>query len=393
MSELDQLFPVSYESSRQRFRKAFALIQELWPGARLETHALAGEENLTIDWVVADALERREKLLIFTSGQHGVEGYIGSGMLQLFIEQYLPHLSPKRTGLMLVHCLNPWGMKNCRRVNAQNVDLNRNFVWGPGRGQADAYFAEKFPNIPYERLSLFLNPQGEINAIPANYWRFLLGLGGRALSMGLRKFQGAILVGQYNFPKGIFFGGQGYQEETSVVTELLRENIGRYAQILFLDMHTGYGPRSQMSLVNSSLEMRDSQYFQQTFGYPLVVKTNPKEFYSIHGDMVDYVYRFVQNEFPDKKLYATSFEFGTFGDSSLAAVRSLRTMILENQLHWFGAKSDEAKVKALKDFRELYFPESESWRAKAIADAKQAFRGILTAEGYLMPMTLPSLTH
>jgi hypothetical protein len=393
MSDIDQLFPVSYEASRQRFREHFTLIQEMWPEARLESHALTGEDDLTIDWVVADALERREKLLIFTSGQHGIEGFVGSGMFQLFIQQYLPHLSPKRTGLLLVNCVNPWGMKNFRRVNAQNVDLNRNFVWGPGRGQADAYFAEKFPNIPYERLSLFLNPQGEINATPANYWRFLLGLAGRTLSMGLRKFQGAILVGQYNFPKGVFFGGQGYQEETFVLTDLLRENIGRYAQILLLDMHTGYGPRSQMSLVNSFLEKRDSQTFQHTFNYPLVVKANPFEFYSIHGDMVDYVYHFVQNEFPDKKLYATSFEFGTFGDSSLAAIRSLRTMILENQYHWFGSKNDEDKEKTLKDFRDLYFPESESWKAKALSDARQAFRGILTAEGYLVQMTLPSLTR
>jgi hypothetical protein len=393
MSGLDQPFPGSYEASRQRFRSNFAQIQEMWPDARLESHTLAGEEDLSIDWVLADALERREKLLVFTSGQHGIEGFIGSGMLQLFLEQFLPHLNPKRTGVLLVHCINPWGMKYLRRVNAQNVDLNRNFVWGPGRGQADAYFAEKFPNIPYERLSQFLNPLGEIHTAPSNYWRFLLGLAGRALSVGLRKFQAAILIGQYNFPKGLYFGGQGYQEETFVLLDLLRENIGRYAQILLLDMHTGYGPRSQMSLVNSFLEERDSQFFQQIYGYPLVVKANPKEFYGIHGDMVDYVYRFVQNEFPDKKLYATTFQFGTYGDSTLASIRSLRTMILENQYHWFGAKSREDKDKTLKDFRELYYPESESWRAKALADAKQALRGILTAEGYLVPMTLPSLTR
>ena len=158
MSDLDQLFPESYEISRERFRKNFALIQERWPGARLESRMLPGEEDLTIDWVVADALERREKILIFTNGQHGIEGYIGSGIFQLLVDNYLPHLSPKRTGLVLVHCINPWGMKNLRRVNALNVDLNRNFIWGPGRGQVDAYFAEKFSNILYERLSQFLNP-------------------------------------------------------------------------------------------------------------------------------------------------------------------------------------------------------------------------------------------
>ena len=107
MSGLDQLFPGSYEASRQRFRNNFALIQEMWPDARLESHTLTGEDDLSIDWALADALERREKLLVFTSGQHGIEGFIGAGVLQLFLEQFLPHLNPKRTGVLLVHCITP----------------------------------------------------------------------------------------------------------------------------------------------------------------------------------------------------------------------------------------------------------------------------------------------
>ena len=148
-------------------------------------------------------------------------------------------------------------------------------------------------------------------------------------------------------------------------------------------MHTGYGPRYQMSVVNSWMEPRESKELERQFSYPLVVKTNQSEFYSIRGDMIDYVYALVHNEFPDKRLYATSFEFGTMGDSFFATLRSLRTMILENQMYWFGARNRKARKRIERDFQELFAPREERWRAKALADARQAFQGILRAEGFL----------
>ncbi len=96
--------------------------------------------------------------------------------------------------------------------------------------------------------------------------------------------------------------------------DLYRQALQAYDQILHLDMHTGYGPRYQMSLVNSVLETTTSQEFVQKFDYPLVVAANREEFYAIRGDMIDYVYALRNGEFPGKKLYATSFEFGTLGD-------------------------------------------------------------------------------
>ena len=115
MSELHELFPTTYEASRARFRNHLSTVQSMWPKADLFQHVLPGDEDLTIDWIYSEALESNERVLLFTTGEHGVEGYVGSAMLQRFIEVYTPRLNPRNTGILLLHAINPWGMKHHRR--------------------------------------------------------------------------------------------------------------------------------------------------------------------------------------------------------------------------------------------------------------------------------------
>jgi hypothetical protein len=376
MIDIDALFPATYESSRERFRKNLSPVQALWPNARLVNHRIAEGEDLAIDWIHAEPLERYEKLLIFTTGEHGIECYVGSAMLQRFIEAYLPRLNPKNTALLLVHGINPWGMKHWRRTNANNVDLNRNFVWS-------AEALDPAFNPDYTSLDSFLNPQRPIS----NYFVSTLNLAARLLwhwlTIGRGRFWTVARLGQYRHPKGIHYGGGSLQEETRVLTELYQEAFQKFAHILHLDMHTGYGPRYQMSLVNSYLEPRSSREIAQACGYPLVVATTPDEFYAIQGDMIDYIYTLFTKQFPHRRLYATSFEFGTLGGKELDRLRSLRAMIFENQVHWFGAANPRIHGLVAREFQELFGPLEEKWRAKAVADADQAFAGILRAEGFI----------
>lgn len=376
MAQLSTLFPDSYEDSRARFRQNLHRVRNLWPSARLAAHCMDGGEDLTIDWIEADALEEKEKLLALTTGEHGIEGYMGSAMLQLFFEEILPRLEPSRTGLLLVHAINPWGMKHRRRTNGANVDLNRNFVW-------EASALDHSSNPDYAKLEPFLNPSGSIRSLWLSNLSFTCGLLWHLLRLGVQSIRGATLLGQYRFPQGIYYGGTSIQEETMVLMELCRQHLQEYQHVVLLDMHTGYGPRYQMSLVNSCLEPRKSEELRQQLSYPLVVKSDPAEFYAMQGDMIDYLYTLARQEFPGKRLYATSFEFGTEGDSLGATVRSLRAMVLENQMHWFGATTQEVRERIERDFAELFFPSEERWRAKAVADGRQAFRGILSAEGFL----------
>jgi hypothetical protein len=377
------LFPRSYDGSRARFRQNLDRIQQFWPNARLVAHRISSEEGLTIDWIEADALESCERLLIFTCGEHGIEAYVGSAVLQVFINEYLQRLPAETTGLLLVHAINPWGMKYRRRVNSRNVDLNRNFIWVDPDRSADENPYDANANPKYTQISELLNPAKVLHSRIASDMTSAYQLLRSTITLGRRQARDSALLGQYFSPRGLYYGGSNLQEETRVLMNLYRQHLAEYWQVLHLDMHTGYGPRYQMSLVNSALEERDSPWFSRQFDYPLVVKATSEEFYPIQGDMIDCIYRMVIEEFPDKGIYATSFEFGTFGASLLATLRSMRAMILENQLYWYGSSNPGLRDWIKREFEELYLPGEEKWRAKAVLDARQAFDGILRAEGFL----------
>jgi hypothetical protein len=375
MTEIQALFPKTYEASRARFRNNLSDVQAMWPKAKLFQHALSGDEDLTIDWIHSDAIESNEKVLLFTTGEHGVEGYVGSAMMQHFIEVYMPKLDSRNTGFLLVHAINPWGMKHHRRGNKDNIDLNRTFLWNVGH---DPDF-----NPEYNKISKFLNPGTRVKNLLLDNIAYTLQLFWNVARMGMKNFRYALLLGQYRDPQGLYYGGIERPEETQTLMDIYKQMMSSYEQILHLDMHTGYGPRYQMSLVNSALDTGTSEYFVKRFNYPLVVAATANEFYAIRGDMIDYVYAVRQNEFPDKRLYSTSFEFGTLGDTLYGLFQSPRVMIHENRAYWYGTRNESLLAKAKHGFKELFYPEAKDWREKAVKDGDQAFSGILKAEGYI----------
>lgn len=367
-------FPTSYEDSRERFRRSLSLLQSKWPGARLVSHPLKNRPDLSIDWLWADP-PKKENLVIISIGEHGIEGYVGAAMLKIFIEEFAPQLNPENTGLLLVHAINPWGMKNRYRVNPDNVDLNRNFVLYE--------LFDPAANPAYDPLTSLLNPQRPVRNLWLENMLFLAKTVKGLIWPGQEKIKAATLVGQYRFDKGVYYGGQGLQEETKVLMGLYRQALERYNNIVQVDVHTGYGPRYQMTVLISPIDPMSSAEAMRKFGYPLVQMINADEFYKINGDMNDYFYLLRDIEFPHKKLLSSGFEFGTFGDSLFALIRSLRITILENQLRQFGAQHETIARAVRKEYGELFFPAEERWREKALADGRQALKGILRAYQFM----------
>ncbi|MFT7599488.1 MAG: hypothetical protein ACI8TP_002421 [Acidimicrobiales bacterium] len=62
------------------------------------------------------------------SAIHGVEGYGGSALQSQLLEGLGSAGWTSPTRLVVVHALNPVGFSWVRRVNEDNVDLNRNFI-------------------------------------------------------------------------------------------------------------------------------------------------------------------------------------------------------------------------------------------------------------------------
>lgn len=367
---MDTPFPDSYEASRTRFIQDLELIHTKWPETTLETHPLKASPDISIDYAWAPP-RKKENLIVITTALHGIEGYVGSAMLKIFMDEFAPLLDPENTGLLLIHTINPLGMKNRRRYNENNVDLNRNFVW-------DEEFRHE-TNPDYEPLIPLLNPARPISFLPASDIAFLLRLIARIVRLGILRIRQGMLSGQYRHPRGVQFGGVQTEESTALIRGLFEQALSEYDQVIHLDMHTGYGPRYQMSFVNSTREQASAEELKRRFNYPLILAANPSEFYIVTGDITEYFYQLRDEKYPSKKIFSTCFEFGTFGDSLPAQVRSMRATILENRLFQHGAKSDTLKEAVKKEYSELFFPAETRWREKAMQDCRQAMKGVFKA--------------
>lgn len=365
--------PSTYESSRERFRALPASFSKLGFDPVLTSIPLAQYPDLTIDVIRADATREKQKLFILTTGLHGIEGYIGAGVIQIFIEEYLPRFDPETTGVMVVHPINPHGMKHHQRFNPNGVDLNRNFV--------EDFERLKSVNPHYEALSFLINPRRPLKS-PLYEKTVFFWNAFKALLKGVSYVRETTLMGQYRVGDGIYFGGFEAQEETRIMMKLYDEIIRDYAQILALDIHTGYGPRWQMSVMNPPSEAMTAREAESRFKVPLAAGVNPDEFYTIHGDICEYLHQRIKSKHPDKKFYVGGFEFGTYGDSIWQQLRSLRITVLEHALRRFGG-SNEARDWVKRGYDELFLPADPKWREKAWHDARVAFEGIFEAEGFL----------
>jgi hypothetical protein len=373
--------PDSYEQSRERFRTRLDLLRPLWPASRLTSIPQPYEPDLTTDVISAAAglfgsgTAEQLRLLVLSTGLHGIEGYLGSAALELFFEEYLSRLDPLTTGLLLIHAINPWGMKYWKRTNPANVDLNRNFF------ERDFAMLKDF-NTDYPALSPFLNPQRPLDNLAAEKFRFAGQTLQKLITFGPRRVREAALMGQYHQPNGIYFGGTERQPETKAMMDLYRSAFTGYKQIIHLDLHIGYGPRDQMTLVTSPHEKMTAAETSAKYGTPRVAAANPDEFYTMQGDMTDWEYKLVEQEFPGTKFFGAACEFGTFGESILAGARSLRITIFKNQLNQHGASPAAARWVE-NEYRELYLPSEAAWFEKAVVDARQTFEGVFGAEGMI----------
>ncbi len=97
-------------------------------------------EELAVDVVELGPSDAADVVMV-VSATHGVEGYCGSALQRHWLEHHASE-RPADTRMVMIHALNPFGFAWVRRVNEDNVDLNRNFIdWSaappenPGYGE------------------------------------------------------------------------------------------------------------------------------------------------------------------------------------------------------------------------------------------------------------------
>lgn len=367
----ESYFSPDYATARRRFRAAAERA-----GAFLDTlgWGLKGPNGkpLGIDIAVyknggGRSLRRTRRLLLHTSGVHGIEGFAGSA-IQLALLEDLANSSglrselPKDAALVFVHIVNPYGMAYLRRVNENNVDLNRNFL-GPD---------EEYTGMPagYEILDPLFHPDRRTSR---SYPGFAIRLAFKLIRHGSRRLQQAGAGGQYDLPHGLFYGGAKLETGPRLLLKWLGDQLPGVRRACCIDVHSGLGSmgeqyvileRNQGGAYHRHLEPRYSRELDNTGNDPSAV-------YQVRGGIDQGVPRAL----PAKaEVDFVTQEFGTVN-----GFRVLHTLSEENRMARFGNPRDLLHPARLA-MRRSFAPSSESWKRSILEKGCRLFHD---TAGYL----------
>jgi Protein of unknown function (DUF2817) len=367
MDQADQYFPSSYQASRERLLASARAWSKTMP-VTIDSRAIAAlgpsGESLALDWVQIGprrGVRRAKRVLVLSSGTHGIEGFCGAGVQHAMLEHYLkgalpiPPLStwPDDFALVICHAVNPYGFSWLRRVNENNVDLNRNSV--------KSFDITKI-HPDYETLFDLINPADLEPAAELARWEAIAAF---IQQHGERAFQQAVAEGQYKYPKGVQFGGHETQASTQHLQSLSQEYLSGAEQVLWVDYHTGLGELGACELISGYPKSDPAfRYGHKVWG-EAVKSTESGDSLStkLHG-LIDQGLRPL---FGDRtRFFFVSAEYGTY-----PVMRVLRAMRSDNWLHHYANNSHplwpSIKAEVLESFR----PNQSIWRQRVLQEAEK----------------------
>ena len=333
-------FSADYLTARQRFRTAATAFG--WPLDERELPAAGpAGERLWID-AATSPLADADRTLVVSSGLHGVEGFFGSAVQLALLDRWR---SRPPVHCVLVHALNPFGFAALRRTDDRNVDLNRNFLLE----------GEEYAGAPpgYAALDAVLNP----TTPPRRSDPFVLKLAPVIARRGTAAIRRSVAVGQYDFPRGLFYGGAGLTAAARTIADALRSWLASARSVVHLDLHTGLGRWAEgQVLLDYFPDPRQLDHLTRWFG-PRAFSTPASADYTARGGLGRWC---VSHGLAESYLFGYA-EFGTF--SGLRVLAGLRA---ENQAHHWGRPGDPATARAKLRLMDLFCPPSLAWRHQAV---------------------------
>lgn len=376
MSHMDYYSP-DYATARDRF---LAAARDC--GATIRSHRFQADGPnggpLTMD-VARLGPPEPERAVIVSSGLHGVEGFFGSAVQLAWLLRVPGRSPPPRTGLVMVHALNPFGFAWQRRWNESNVDLNRNFLDDREFLQADPNYRES--RAAYDRLSAFLNPASSpsrwepysikavLRVMSAGYdaRRRCLGAGEPApprfafkalRDLGLLELQKTLPVGQYEHPTGLFYGGAGPEETVRVVRDSLPEWVAGAGEVMHIDLHSGLGKYAdyRLLIVDEKGSERE-RWASEHFGEGVVEALDGRTAYAARGLMA----KDLRDRLAGIRYQCLTAEFGTY-----PGVRVVGALRAENRAHFFDRPGTASYRWTKRQVMEVFCPSASLWREAVV---------------------------
>ena len=334
-------FSDTYQEARLKFIAAAKAV-----GGSLEQHRNphqgAEGEALYTD-VATFNLPGAKTILILGSGTHGVEGFAGSALQVGLLRKGIAEGLPDDVGLLFYHALNPYGFSHLRRFNENNVDLNRNFI--------DHHMPHP-ANVGYDELSWIVEPTS------LSIWENLtakIGVAWYRMTRGARWLQSAISRGQYNHPKGIFFGGTTETWSNHTLQKIVERHLSQASKVVLVDVHTGLGEYGAVEGI-TEIDPGTSRY-EWMLRCSSIPVTNPHSGDAVSPPVQGPLKRGFERLLSNAEVIAVSLEFGTYPPSEV-----LWALRAENYLHHQSDHESLVASEIKAELKRMFYPQEEDWK-------------------------------
>lgn len=339
-----------YARARQAFLQAAAQ-----RGAGVESHAhpLTGlqGEALALDLAWLGPRDAR-RVVVSLSGTHGVEGLYGSGCQVAALQRWPAERLPPDTALMFVHAVNPYGFSWLRRVNEDNIDVNRNFV----------DFDRPPANPGYAALHPLLLPatwtEESVRQLQAQ-------IAAEMQRQGVRETTRAITGGQFSHADGVFYGGQGPCWSHRTVAALAARHLAGARALCVLDHHTGLGPTGHTELIcRHPVDSTALALARQWWGADVTSPGAGESASEVLGGNIRMAF---EGWCPQARpVVAIALEVGTQPSEQVMAA-----VMADNWLHQRGEPRSAQGDRIRQQVREAFFADTPAWRVQSTGRAMQ----------------------
>ncbi len=356
-------FSENYAEARTRFLEA-----AIRTGAPLETFENPIGKGPTGEVLATDVAlfgpPDATKLLILVSGTHGVEGFAGSGAQVTMMESLRFSALPARTAVLVVHAINPYGFAWLRRVNEDNVDLNRNSIDFTRLPAAQDDFLALAPHLVPCAWDDLAPAEGVIKAFIE--------------AKGLRRFQEVVTGGQYTHPEGLFYGGAAPVWSTRTFKEIVTRYAHGKQRVALIDFHTGLGPMGYGEPIYTGNDAAEAERAREWYGPDLTaIYAGNSSSVIVQGPMINAVSSFFDDAENRPEITTLALEFGTLPEEIV-----LDVLRAEAWMHLHGDVNFDTPIgRALKRrFRDAFYVDTDAWKRsiveRAVEMTGQALAGL-----------------
>jgi hypothetical protein len=360
MIDIAAAFAATYDQAREKFRAA-ARARQLDVISRVHPTARGAQgEDLSADLALFGDAQARA-LLLLTSAMHGVEGFCGSGCQVALLQDDAVAAAIERSGVAVLfyHAVNPYGFSHLRRVNEDNIDVNRNFRDFSVPQPANAAYAQVHGVVVPDTWP----PSSENTATLGDY----------VAKYGAARMQAVITSGQCEFPDGLFYAGRAPSWSNATLRGALAEYGASRGRLGWIDFHTGLGAWGHGEKIFSGPD--DAPMIARARGWYGDDITSFYDGSSTSAALTGVAFHAALDACPNAEYTGIALEYGT-----RPLAETLQALRADQWLANHPDAGEPLRTAIKRQMRHAFHDDREAWQALAYGQARvavlQALRGL-----------------